>query len=325
MMKLFSAAAVAALFCASSISAHAHATFERAEASPGAPYKGVLRVPHGCNGEATHTVRLKLPDELVSVKPMPKAGWTLTTKSAPYAQAYEEHGRKMSEGVREIVWSGGALQSDHFDEFVFMGRIAPHAKAPATIFAPVVQECANGQQRWDQVPAAGQSAHGLKAPAPAIRLVATAQPAASPAPRVYTLGSLKIERPWTRATPRSAPVAGGYLKVTNSGAVADRLIGGSFAHAGKVEVHEMSDEGGMMRMRQLTLGLEIPAGQTVELRPGGYHLMFMDLKQGIVAGQGVKGALVFEKAGRIEVEFDAAPLGASAPAAEHQHGHEHKH
>ena len=70
----------------------------------------------------------------------------MTTSRAPYAQAYEEHGRKMTEGVREIVWSGGTLQSDHYDEFVFMGRIAPHAKAPATIFAPVVQECANGHR-----------------------------------------------------------------------------------------------------------------------------------------------------------------------------------
>lgn len=143
--------------------------------------------------------------------------------------------------------------------------------------------------------------------------------------RVYTLGSLKIERPWTRATPRSAPVAGGYLKITNNGAVADRLIGGSFDLAGKVEVHEMSDEGGMMRMRPHPLGLEIAPGQSVELRPGGFHLMFMDLKQGVVAGQNVKGALVFEKAGRIEVEFEAEAMGASAPAAEHQHEHKHKH
>jgi uncharacterized protein YcnI/copper(I)-binding protein len=324
MMKLLSAAAVAVFFCASSVSAHAHATFERAEASPGASYKGVLRVPHGCNGEATHTVRLKLPDEIVSVKPMPKAGWTLSTKSAPYAKAYEEHGRKISEGVREIVWSGGALQSDHYDEFVFMGRIAPHAKAPTTIFAPVVQECANGQQRWDQVPADGQSVRGLKAPAPAIRLVAAAQPtASSPALQTYKLGALIIERPWTRATPRAAPVAGGYLKITNNGVVADRLIGGSFELAGKVEVHEMSEEGGMMRMRQLPLGLEIAPGASVELRPGGYHLMFMDLKQGILAGQNLKGALVFEKAGRIEVEFDAAAMGASTPGAAGEHGHKH--
>lgn len=323
MIKFLSAAAVAALFCMPSVSASAHATFERAEANPGAAYKGVLRVPHGCDGEATNTVRLKLPDEIVSVKPMPKAGWTLTTVNAPYAQAYEEHGRKISEGVREIVWSGGALQSDHYDEFVFMGRIAPHAKAPATIFAPVVQDCANGQQRWDQVPAAGQSAHGLKAPAPAIRLVAAAQSAETPASRTYKLGSLSIERPWTRATPRSAPVAGGYLKITNSGAVSDRLTGGSFAHAGKVEVHEMSHEGGMMRMRQLPRGLEIAPGQSVELRPGGYHLMFMDLKQGIVAGQNVKGSLVFEKAGQIEIEFDAEAMGASTPAAAGAHEHKH--
>lgn len=152
-------------------------------------------------------------------------------------------------------------------------------------------------------------------------LAAQAQHAHAPS-GVYTLGSLKIERPWTRATPRSAPVAGGYLKITNNGAVADRLIGGSFALAGKVEVHEMSDEGGMMRMRQLPLGLEIAPGQSVELRPGGYHLMFMDLKQGIVAGEPVRGALTFEKAGRIEVEFDAAAMGASAPAGG-GHGHRH--
>lgn len=140
---------------------------------------------------------------------------------------------------------------------------------------------------------------------------------------VYTIGSLTIERPWTRATPRSAPVAGGYVKITNKGASPDRLLGGAFAHAGKVEVHEMSDEGGMMRMRQLASGLEIAPGQSVELRPGGYHLMFMELKQGIVAGEKIKGALVFEKAGRIDVEFDAAPLGASSPAGGEGHSGHH--
>ena len=94
----------------------------------------------------------------------------------------------------------------------------------------------------------------------------------------YTAGSLKIDHPWTRATPKGAAVAGGYLKITNAGAAPDRLVGGTFASAGRFKIHEMKTENGVMTMRGIPGGLEIKPGQTVEFKPGGYHVMFMDLK-----------------------------------------------
>jgi copper(I)-binding protein len=130
------------------------------------------------------------------------------------------------------------------------------------------------------------------------------------ADRVYKVGELVIEAPWTRATPGGAKVGGAYLKITNTGAAADRLIGGSLPTATAVEVHEMSMTDGVMKMRKLEEGLEIKPGQTVELKPGGYHLMFIGLSQALQQGHPVKGALQFEKAGSVEVEYRVAPIGA---------------
>jgi copper(I)-binding protein len=138
-----------------------------------------------------------------------------------------------------------------------------------------------------------------------------------------TLGSLKIVQPWSRATPKSAPVAGGYLTIVNTGAQSDRLIGGSSAIAGKFSVHEMSMEAGVMRMRPVTGGLEIKPGASVELKPSGYHIMFEDLKGGLTEGQSFKATLNFEKAGKVEVDFSVASIGAAAPAAAMEHGHQH--
>jgi copper(I)-binding protein len=129
----------------------------------------------------------------------------------------------------------------------------------------------------------------------------------------YTLGALRIENPWTRATPKGASVAGGYVRIVNTGTAADRLIGGSAAFAARFEVHEMKMENGIMQMRPIAAGLEIKPGETVELRPGGYHVMFMDLKEPPLAGGRVKGTLVFEKAGTVEIEYSVAPIGGPSP------------
>ena len=136
----------------------------------------------------------------------------------------------------------------------------------------------------------------------------------------YEVGQLKIGHPWVRATPKGAAVAGGYLKITNNGRESDRLIGGSAAFAGRFEVHEMSHEGSVMKMRHLPKGLEIKPGETVELKPGSFHVMFMDLKQPLVKDQKPrpKGTLVFEKAGTIEVEFAVEAIGSS-PGSHHHH------
>jgi periplasmic copper chaperone A len=142
----------------------------------------------------------------------------------------------------------------------------------------------------------------------------------------YKLGALTIAAPWTRVTPKGAKVGGGYLRITNTGNESDRLIGGAFDMSARVEVHEMAVESGVMRMRELTKGLEIKPGATVEFKPGGYHLMFMEMKGPLEAGKPVKGRLTFEKAGSIDVEFHVAPLGATSPigaAPGGGHGHHH--
>jgi len=128
-----------------------------------------------------------------------------------------------------------------------------------------------------------------------------------------TAGSLKISAPWARATPKGASVGGAYMKITNTGTATDRLIGGSTDVAGRFEVHEMSMDNGVMKMRSVADGLEIKPGQTVELKPGGYHVMLMGLKEQLVQGQHFKATLEFVKAGKIDVDFAIEGVGAQSP------------
>jgi copper(I)-binding protein len=130
----------------------------------------------------------------------------------------------------------------------------------------------------------------------------------------YKVGSLKIDHPWARATPKGATVAGGYLKITNNGTTADRLIGGATDAAKKFEIHEMSMDGGVMKMREVGNGLEIPPGATVELKPGSFHVMMTGVTKPFVQGERVKASLTFEKAGKVDVEFAVQAVGG-----EHKH------
>ena len=138
----------------------------------------------------------------------------------------------------------------------------------------------------------------------------------------YKAGSLEIKHPWARATPKGAAVAGGYTTIINKGTAADRLVGFSSPAAGKFEIHEMTLEGGVMKMRPLPNGIEIKPGATVELKPGSYHLMFLELKQPLEQGQRVKGTLQFERAGAVEIEYAIEAIGTTTPAGHGSHqGH----
>lgn len=136
----------------------------------------------------------------------------------------------------------------------------------------------------------------------------------------YTAGSLKIEQPWARATPKGAPVGGGYLRITNTGATSDRFVGGAVPVSSGFEIHEMAMDNGVMKMRMLPKGIEIKPGETVTLKPGGYHLMFTGLKEQLKQGGTFKGTLQFEKAGKVDVEFDVE--GMAATSADGAYGHE---
>jgi copper(I)-binding protein len=140
----------------------------------------------------------------------------------------------------------------------------------------------------------------------------------------YKVGSLQVANPWSRATPKGATVAAGYMKIANTGTEPDRLVGGSSDVATSFQIHEMRMEKGVAKMRPLTKGLEIKHGQTVEFAPNSFHIMFAGLKRPLAAGDHIKATLMFEKAGPLEVEFDVQALGATPDHAKMpgmQHGH----
>lgn len=309
--------------------AHAHASFEVAEASQNANYKAVVRIGHDCEGTPTHTVRIVVPEGVIAAKPMPKAGWTVTTEVGDYARTYDYFGKPMAKGVKTIIWSGGKLGDDQYDEFVFQARMTDQLPAGEKLYVPVTQVCEKGEHAWTEIPAKGQDAHALKFPAPAILIKAAPQKVAQAghagghghhgAPAASTAGGLKLSPAWTRATPPGAKVAGGFLTIENTAQAADRLIGGSFEASKIFEVHEMAMDGGVMKMRALEKGLPIAPGAKVELKPGGYHVMFIDLTRPIKEGETLKGELHFEKAGKVPVEFKAMAIGARGTDAGHSH------
>lgn len=152
-----------------------------------------------------------------------------------------------------------------------------------------------------------------------VALVSVAVVASSGNAADVKVGALQITAPWARATPQGASVGGGYLTITNTGTTPDRLTGGSTPVSERLEVHEMTMDNGVMKMRPVTGGLEIKPGQTVELKPGGYHLMFPGLKQHLQQGHTFKATLSFEKAGNVDVTFDIMSMGATAPGGPTMH------
>jgi periplasmic copper chaperone A len=131
----------------------------------------------------------------------------------------------------------------------------------------------------------------------------------------YKAGSLEISDPWSRATPKGSSVAAGYMTIKNSGSTPDRLISGSSDVAPKFEVHEMKMEDGIAKMRPVKGGLEIKPGETVELKPGSFHVMFVGLKKPLSAGDQFKATLVFEKAGNVNIDYDVRAMGSQPGGA----------
>lgn len=162
----------AALVLGALVPAAAHVSLEKGEAPAGSTYKAVFRVPHGCEGAPTNVVRVQIPEGVISVKPMPKPGWTLEKVRGTYEKAYDYYGTPTSEGVKEVIWKGGNLGDDEYDEFVLRGFLTPDLKVGETVYFPVVQECPEGKvERWIEIPAAGQSSDDLELPAPGVKLL----------------------------------------------------------------------------------------------------------------------------------------------------------
>jgi len=141
------------------------------------------------------------------------------------------------------------------------------------------------------------------------------------------VGTLKLTAAWARATPKGATVGGGYFTITNTGNAADRLVGGAADISNRFEIHEMSMDKGVMKMREITSGIEIKPGQTIRFEPSGYHIMFVGLKQPLKEGDHIKATLQFEKAGNASVDFVVESIGARSGGSASrngkpmQHGH----
>lgn len=148
----------------------------------------------------------------------------------------------------------------------------------------------------------------------ALAVALSCAPAHTVVAQEFKGGDLTLDRPWSRATPAGAKVAGGYIVIRNTGAEPDRLVSVTSEISGRAEIHEMSVKDGVMTMRQLDRGLAVPAKGETELKPGSYHLMFLDLKRPLKQGETFAATLTFERAGAIEVTFAVAAIAATGQA-----------
>jgi uncharacterized protein YcnI len=168
-MNMLSCAGAAGLLLLSVSSATSHVSLATREAVSGSNYTAVLQVGHGCAGSPTVRLRVRIPEGVVDIKPQPKAGWSVDVVNGAYARSYDLRGAPVSEGVREIVWSGGSLPAEVGDDFVFQAYLT--ADLPAgPLYLPVVQECETGVERWIEMPGIGSSDGDPASPAPAVIL-----------------------------------------------------------------------------------------------------------------------------------------------------------
>jgi uncharacterized protein YcnI len=155
--------------------AQAHVTLEQPQATADSSYKAVLRVTHGCEGTATHTVRVSIPAGFRGAKPRPKPGWTIDLRREKLAQPYDSHGRTVTDDVVEVTWVAASrdawLVNAWFDEFVLLGQTP---EQPGVLWFKVRQLCERGEWNWADVPAEGTSTRDLKAPAAPLQVVPAA-------------------------------------------------------------------------------------------------------------------------------------------------------
>lgn len=302
-------AGIAAFVTLLSAAVQAHVVADPAVAEPGSYFRTSLRIGHGCGaGKPTTAIRVAIPEGVANASAQPKPGWQITVETAKLAQPIDAgHGRKTDTVVSAIIWSGGSLPNEQFDEFGLVLKL-PDAPGRA-LWLPVVQTCAGGEARWDQIPAAGQRA---ERPAALIRIAGEAPQAAVKA------GDIQVLQPFARATP--AKVGGVFLTLKNAGGTADKLLKAASPAAASVELHTHVKDGDAMRMRPVD-NIPVPAHGQTALEPGGYHIMLIDLRQPLKEGTQIPLTLTFEKAGTVTLQVPVQKAGAPAPAG----GHEHKH
>jgi len=174
-MRTRELAVAAALIASTTIwcgTASGHAFIEMQQASAGAFHTVEVGIPHGCQGTATHTVRIKVPEGIGLANPQPKPGWKLSyTKRKLAKPVVLGEGAQRTEVTDEVTWSGGKLLDSEFERFSMLVLLPDTPNVP--LYFKTIQLCEKGENRWVDIPAAGQSWGALKAPAPFINLMPT--------------------------------------------------------------------------------------------------------------------------------------------------------
>lgn len=170
--NLFGAALAATTLTAFAAPVMAHVTLDTKEAAANTTVRLALRVPHGCGEEATHTFRVQIPAGFVNVKPMAKPGWEIEAVQGDYAAPVTHRDNQITSGVTEMVWSGGDLPSDFYDEFILRGAVASSVEPGTRLFFAAVQECANGEAAW--IDTSGN--HDVDGPAPFLTVIEAPAP-----------------------------------------------------------------------------------------------------------------------------------------------------
>src|SRR6185312_203210 len=151
--------------------ATAHVFLQGKQATIGADYKAIFVVPHGCAGSPTIKLRGQIPEGVIVSEPMPVAGWSVETVKGKFAGEYDYTGARVSEGIKEVDWSGGKLPDKTRQEFVIQTYLTGGLKPDTTLYFPAVQECEQGVSRWIEIPPDGApNSHEGKWPAPGVRL-----------------------------------------------------------------------------------------------------------------------------------------------------------
>ncbi|MES2187915.1 MAG: copper chaperone PCu(A)C [Pseudomonadota bacterium] len=268
----------------------AHVTLPPGGATAGAAYEAAFHVGHACQGaEATTGITVRLPAGFVFTGAEPRTGWTLKT------------------GARQVVWTAAtpaaALPTKEHAEFLVRGTLP---RQPGTLWFKVLQTCDQGSADWAQLPAVEGAA---KPEFPAARLDVLA-PGVAP---------VDVRDAWMRPAVPGQSGTGVFMKLAAPSG--SRLVGITTSAADTAEVHEMKMDGDIMRMRPIVGGLVLPARKTVELTPGGSHVMLMGLKQPIVRGSTLTLTLRFADAqGRqgtreVQVPVGDPPAGSSGGMA----------
>ncbi len=323
-MKLVTKFAINSFVLASSAwffagTAQAHAVLVEPSAQAGSNYKGAIRIGHGCEGSATTGIRISMPSGFGGAKPQPKSGWSESSKKGKLAQPSISQGQTITEDMVELEWKANtkeaALPDGAIGEFTFTSKLPDAAGAT---WLRILQTCEKGQNDWAEIPATGTSIKGLKMPA-ALLTIKTA----SASNVAVANANVTIRDSWVRPTVAGQKATGAFMKITakeNS-----KLLSVSSPVAGVAEVHEMKMEKDVMKMAAIP-SLDLPAGKSVELKPGSYHIMLMDLKSPVEKGTKLPLTLKFQdaKGGKFQVDLllDAAmPMAPGQPGGASPHHH----